>query len=114
MLRDTFSAVGPHRASLWVLIALSVLNGFIESILLFLVARLALGTTGDTETVDITFGPLPQTDVSVSTALLLASACQRSMSLAALPRPHATSPSVQPSSPDQAPSNNQLTRPLIC
>jgi ABC-type multidrug transport system fused ATPase/permease subunit len=74
VLRDTFAAVGPNKGSLWLLIFFSVISGVVESALLFLVARLALGTTSGSETVDVSFGPIPETDLSINTTLVIATA----------------------------------------
>jgi ABC-type multidrug transport system fused ATPase/permease subunit len=74
VLRDTVSAVGTRRGALYALIALSVVSGFVESALLFLVARLALGSADGVDEVDIAFGPIPETLVPLSTALAVAAA----------------------------------------
>jgi ATP-binding cassette, subfamily B, bacterial len=72
VLRDAVRAIGPERLSLGVLCGLSVVSGLLESILLYLVARLALGTTAGTDEIAIEIGPISTPPLTTATVVALA------------------------------------------
>jgi ABC-type multidrug transport system fused ATPase/permease subunit len=71
VLRDSVRAIGPHRKLLAVLCVLSALSGALESVLLYLVARLALGAGTGSGEVAIDVGPISTDPLSIRTIVVL-------------------------------------------
>lgn len=72
VLRDAVRAIGPHRQRLALLCILSAVSGALESVLLYLVARLALGAGTGTGEVAIDVGPISTGPLSIRTIVVLA------------------------------------------
>lgn len=67
VLRDAVRAIGPDRKRPVLLCVLSVVAGVLESVMLYLVARLALGTGTGAGEVTIDVGPIQTEPLSIST-----------------------------------------------
>ncbi len=85
IIRYSLVTIGPDKGILVPLVALSVAVGFLEAVILFLVAKLALGLSTGSKTIDIGAGPVRLHAVNMKPATLAALVVVALVSALAIP-----------------------------
>ena len=85
ILRYSLIAIGPNKAVLTPVVVLSVVVGFLEAVILFMVAKLALGLSTGSKTINLGIGPVRLEAVHMKPAVLVTLALVGVVSALAVP-----------------------------